>query len=64
MAEAQRIPAAEKAPGDFIPPAMQAIVKKFVAVVVKRKDGSEEGSRVILRPGDMLTVDGKTVAEG
>lgn len=64
MAEARRIPAAEKAPEDFLPPAMPAVAKKFVDLIVKRKGGGSEAARFILRPGDVMSIDGKTVAEG
>ena len=64
MAEAKRIPAADKAPEDFTPPALPLVVKKFVQVTVTRKGGEVEAVRFILRSGDVLAIDGQTVAEG
>ncbi len=64
MGEASRIPAAEKAPEDFLPPELPPVRKKVVTIVVSRVDGGVETATIILRPGDAATIDGVTVAEG
>ena len=64
MGQATRIPAADKAPEDFLPPAMPEVKKKIVTITLKRADGSEETRTLILRPGDVASIDGVTIAEG
>lgn len=62
--QAQRIPAAEKRPEDFLPPQLQAVQKKFFQFQVIRSSGKVETTIIILRPGDVAQIDGKTVLEG
>jgi hypothetical protein len=64
MANAQRIPASEKKPEDFLPPVLPPVVKKVVSIVVTRASGDTETTTVILRPGDVASIDGQPVAEG
>lgn len=64
MGQAQRIPASEKKPEDFLPPVLPPVVKKVVTILVTRASGEIETVTVILRPGDVATIDGQPVAEG
>ena len=64
MGQANRIPAADKKPEDFLPPELPPAAKKVHNLVVTRADGTVETSVFILRPGDVATIDDKIVAEG
>ena len=64
MGQANRIPAADKKPEDFLPPELPPVVKKVHNLVVTRADGTVETSVFILRPGDVATIDDQIVAEG
>ena len=64
MGQANRIPAADKKPEDFLPPELPPVVKKVHNLVVTRANDTVETSVFILRPGDVATIDGKIVAEG
>lgn len=64
MSQAQRIPASEKKPEDFLPPALPPVVKKVVTILVTRASGETETVTMILRPGDVATIDSQTIAEG
>jgi hypothetical protein len=63
MGEARRIPASEKAPEDFLPPKPQKVEKRVVLLTMTRKIGEVDHITVIMRPGDVLAIDGKTVLE-
>lgn len=62
--QAQRIPASEKKPEDFLPPVLPPVVKKVITILVLRASGESETITMILRPGDVARVDGQTIAEG
>ena len=65
MNQAERIPAAKKAPEDFLPLPTPPVVKKVLHLVITRANGDADTPLpFILRPGDVATIDGKTVAEG
>lgn len=64
MGEASRIPASEKSPEDFLPIKTSPVVKKVVTASVKRASGEVESTTIILRPGDVLEIDGSKVMEG
>ena len=64
MGEARRIPASEKAPADFLPPILHPVLKSVAQVTVTRKTGEVETFGLILRPGDVATLNGKTIMEG
>lgn len=64
MNQATRIPAADKAPEDFLPLPLPPVVKKVCTLTIKRKDGSVETRPIIMRPGDIADIDGTTVLEG
>jgi hypothetical protein len=62
--KAHRIPASEKAPEDFLPIPMPPVVKKVHVLTVTRKSGAVETITLILRPGDVASLGGKTFLEG
>jgi hypothetical protein len=62
--QASRIPAADKRPEDFLPPPMAPVVKKVFIITVTRASGSVETIPLVLRPGDVAAIDGKTILEG
>lgn len=62
--QARRIPASEKAPQDFLPPALPEVKKKVFVLTINRAEGAAESMTLILRPGDVATIDGKTILEG
>ena len=64
MGNAQRIPASEKKPEDFLPPVMPPVVKKISTLTVTRASGEVESVTIILRPGDVAAIDGKPVLKG
>jgi hypothetical protein len=64
MGQANRIPAADKAPEDFLPLPTPPVVKKVVHLVITRKDGSTEQLPFILRPGDVASIYGMKILEG
>lgn len=64
MGEASRIPASQKSADDFKPIQTAPVVKRLVDVSVKRASGEVEKTTIVLRPGDVLEIDGATVLEG
>lgn len=64
MNQAARIPASEKRPEDFLPPPLPKVEKKVSQLTITRKNGSVETTTIILRPGDVAAINGKTVLEG
>lgn len=63
MGQAHRIPASEKKPEDFLPIPRPPVHKKVVQILVTRADGTVETIPLILRPGDVASIDGKTIQE-
>ena len=64
MNRAHRTPAAGKRPEDFLPIPLPAVHKKVCKLMVLTKDGQEsQVLTLILRPGNVVTIDGKTVME-
>lgn len=63
MANAQRIPAAQKRPEEFAPRVVAQADKRFADLVIKRASGEVNATRMVLRPGDVVTLDGKTIME-
>lgn len=64
MGEAKRIAAADKKPEDFAPPDLPPIQKKVAQIVVTRASGETETITLIVRPGDVVKLDGQTILEG
>lgn len=58
---ASRTAAADKKPGEFAPIPLAPVNKLVTSMVITRANGSVETSPVILRAGDSVAIDGKTV---
>jgi len=56
-----RIAAKDKKPGDFEPLPMPTISKKVMRLTMTRANGTVEESTIIMRAGDSLALDGKTI---